>query len=111
MNAPRPWSPGEATKNLREKARGDVDVCWTKHAKEQMAERDLLMGDVLYVLKNGFVYEEGEPATRPALFKYKMECTTPNSGGRNVRVVLIPSSSTRLKIVTVMWVDENRQRN
>ncbi len=64
------------------------------------------MGDVLHVLKHGFVFEEGQPATQPGYFKYNMEGTTPNSGGRTVGVVLIPSSSNAIKIVTVMWRDE-----
>jgi hypothetical protein len=30
----------------------------------------------------------------------------PNSGGRTVRIVVIPSMSSEVKIVTVMWKDE-----
>lgn len=72
-----------------------------------MAERKLLMGDILHVLKNGYVFEDGQPTTQAGCFKYRIECTTPNSGGRTVRVVLIPSSSDAIKIVTVMWRDED----
>ena len=71
-----------------------------------MLERDLIMGDALHVLKHGFVYEEAEPAMR-GFFKYKMECNTPNSNGRTVRVVVIPSvNKAAFKIVSVMWADE-----
>jgi hypothetical protein len=72
-----------------------------------MEERDLVMGDVLYLLKNGFVYEEPEPSTNKRFYKYCMESKTPNSRNRAVRVVVIPDQyRCELKIVTVMWVDE-----
>lgn len=72
-----------------------------------MAARDLFMGDVLYVLKNGFVYASPMEATQPKLWKYAMESRTPNSGNRVVRVIIIPDlARIWAKIVTVMWVDE-----
>ena len=72
-----------------------------------MAERELIMGDLLYVLKNGYVYAPPEQATQPDLWKYCIETGSPNSGNRVVRVVVIPDAS-RLwaKIITVMWADE-----
>jgi hypothetical protein len=66
------------------------------------------MGDVLHVLKHGFVYDKAQPTTQEGCFKYVMETSTPNSGGRTVRVVLIPSSSNAIKVVSVMWKDEAR---
>lgn len=98
-------SPGQATEHIRSKVCPELTIRWTKHAKEQMDERGLIMGDVLHVLKNGFVYDAGEPATGTGYFRYAMECTTPNSGGRTVIVVVIPALSCELKIVTVMWKD------
>lgn len=103
----KPWPPSKATNELREFARQDFNLCLTGHAKEQMEQRGLYTGDIKHVLKHGFVYDDAEPATRPGHFKYRMECTSPNSGGRNVRVVVIPGkASLDLKVVTVMWVDE-----
>jgi Domain of unknown function (DUF4258) len=103
---PEPLSPAKATEFIRSKVGPSLGVHWTRHAREQMAARDLLMGDVLHVLKHGFVYDEAEPATQIGLFKYKIESATPNSFGRTVRVVVIPSMSSEVKIVTVMWKDE-----
>lgn len=106
----RPLSPARATKRVWAAARSsDLELIWTKHAKKQMADRDLVMGDALYVLKNGYVYDEGQKATRPGLFKYKVQCSTPNSNNRGVRVVAIPSQATAIKIVSVMWADESLQ--
>ena len=103
-----PWRPAEATRRIREKVRtGDIELFYTQHAKERMSERGLLISDVIHVLKNGTVYEEAESATRGGLFKYGIECHTPNSGRRSVRIVAIPSPTRQsIKVVTVMWVDE-----
>lgn len=86
---------------------GKLTLSFTEHLKERLAERDLLIGDVLYVLKSGFVYEDPSPATQPDLYRYKMETRTPNSNNRVVRVVVIPDPARCwAKIVTVMWVNE-----
>lgn len=74
-----------------------------------MKERWITTLDVLYVLKNGFVYDPPEKATRPGYYKYKMINPTPNSNRREVRVVVIPSMEAAVpqgKIATVMWADE-----
>lgn len=103
----RPWPPAKATSELRKLAQQDFNLCLTAHAREQLTERDLIAGDLTHVLKHGFVYEEAEPSTREGYYKYKMECISPNSDGRTVRVVVIPGSKPLdLKIVTIMWVDE-----
>jgi len=104
-----PMSPRQATEHIRNCARNDeFDIHWTGHAKVQMKERSLFMGDVLYILKNGFIHEEAVPATRVGSFKFKMECKTPNSNNRAVRVVIIPfSGQCAAKVVSVMWVDES----
>jgi hypothetical protein len=99
--------PGEATECIRKKCGPDLTLHWTQHAKDRLAERDLTMGDVLHVLRFGFVHDDAEPSTRPTAWKYRMECVTPNSGGRTVRIVVIPfATSCDLKVVTVMWADE-----
>lgn len=106
----RPGSPREATERIRALAKDEnLELVWTRHAEKQMAERGLIMSDVLYLLANGFVYDEAEPASATGLFRYRIESPTPNSGGRSVRAVVIPSPTSlgcALKIVTVMWVDE-----
>jgi hypothetical protein len=78
------------------------------HLQDQLDRRDLIMGDVLYVLKNGFVYSNAQTSTQSGLFKYLIESSTPNSQ-RAVRVVVIPDPARCwMKLVTVMWVDEDR---
>jgi len=108
MSAPfdKPLSPAKATEHIRSKANSALRLSWTAHAKDRMKESGLIMGDVVHILKHGFVLEDGEPSTQPGCFKYIMECTTPNSGGRTVRIVVIPAVSNSVKIVTVMWKDE-----
>lgn len=81
------------------------------HAKERMADRDLLIGDALYVLRKGFVLQRAEPCRSPSgLFRYQIESRTPNSANRVVRLVVIPDPVRKwIKIVTVMWADEPGQ--
>ncbi len=101
--------PTEATEHIRRIANdSDFDVLVTAHAKAKMNDRNLIMGDILHVLKNGFVFNEAEEAKQKGCFKYSMECTTPNSNGRKVRVIAIPSDDRpAAKIITIMWVDES----
>ncbi|WP_349370766.1 DUF4258 domain-containing protein [Salinarimonas sp.] len=103
-----PWDPSEATRRIRAIAKHhSLNVTYTHHAREQMLKRDLILGDVLYVLKNGFVHDSAQASTRPGYYKYRMQTSTPNSGQRDVRVVVIPDErSFWVKVVTVMWVDE-----
>jgi Domain of unknown function (DUF4258) len=104
---PGKWSPAEATKRINECAKSmHLNVARTRHANDQLLERDLIMGDLVHLLKMGFVYEEPAPATREGFFKYCIEGRTPNSGRRTVRAVVIPNGDCNLKIVTVMWRDE-----
>lgn len=108
MAKEQPWKPADATLEIRARANGGFDVLsWTAHAEDRMEERDLIMRDILYALKNGFVYDEAKPSTRGRFFKYRVHSQTPNSGNREIGVVVIPDpKSAQLKIVTVMWADE-----
>jgi Domain of unknown function (DUF4258) len=103
-----PWSPADATTAIRKLAIHEgFTITLAHHARQRIAERDLNMGDLLYVLKNGFVYESPEQATQPDLWKYKIETRSPNSGNRVVRAVVIPDVSKNwAKIITLMWADE-----
>lgn len=102
------WNKKEATENIRKMAKStDFGIHYKLHARERLAERNLIMSDILFVLKNGFVHTSAVRSTREGYHKYAIECRSPNSGGREVRVIVIPDSKTcKLKIVTVMWVDE-----
>lgn len=108
MPKPQPWSPADATDEIRALAREpSLRITYSQHAKERLEDRDLTIGDVLYVLRNGFVYEDAADSTKPGLFKYAPESGSPNSGNRTVRVIVIPDPTrTWVKIITVMWADE-----
>ncbi len=104
-----PWKPKEATDEIRKIANSaNLTISYKAHARIRMRERALIISDVLYVLKNGFCYREALPSTREGFNKYEMESTTPNSNGRDVRIIVIPDKKACfLKIITVMWVDES----
>jgi hypothetical protein len=108
MRKPQPWSAADATHAINRIAKSpQLKLSYTLHAKERLAERDLLVGDALFVLKNGFVYIEPEASTQAGLFKYQIESRTPNSNNRVVRAVAIPDEAfCQIKVVTVMWADE-----
>jgi hypothetical protein len=103
-----PWPAAKATVRIREMASDEsFTINWTEHVRDQMSRRDLIMGDVLHVLKYGFVHQDAEPATQEGLYRYTIECVTPNSNSRTVKVVVIPSpNKCHAKIITVMWADE-----
>lgn len=103
-----PWNPTAATKCIREVGKHPaLSLAYKLHAKERMAERSIIISDVLYLLRNGFVYKDAASAKTNGYFKYEIECQTPNSANRSIRLVVIPNYNTMsIKIVTVMWVDE-----
>ncbi len=104
----QPWTSADATSSIRQMGQSsNLTLSYSIHFKERLSERDLLLGDVLHVLKHGFVYDEPKAATQPGLFRYRIETRTPNSGNRNVRLVVIPDPTRCwIKVVTVMWADE-----
>lgn len=106
--APGRWKPAEATRRINECARstGGPTLTLVKHVKERLVQRDLTTGDLLHLLKTGFVYDEPEESTQIGYFKYRVEGKTPNSEGRMVRAVVIPNGGCELKIITIMWRDE-----
>lgn len=108
MHKLQPWSPAEATQCINALGKSDdLTFNWTEHAEDRMAQRGLILGDILHVLKRGFVLDPHEPSTRPNSFKYRIQSTTPNSGNRSVAVVVIADiKSQQVKVVTVMWQDE-----
>jgi hypothetical protein len=105
---PEPWTPAQATERIRRIAHEDsFSLTLTDHAEDQMAQRGITTLDVMYVLKNGFVYDPPEPATCLGFYKYRIINPTPNSNRREVRVAVIPSiQSAQAKVATVMWADE-----
>lgn len=109
MTADAPWTPSQATDEIRKIARSvDFTISYKVHAQDRLVERGLIMSDVLYVLKNGFVYDPNpEPSTREGYHKYAIESRCPNGSNRDVRVIVIPDKKAKfLKIISVMWVDE-----
>lgn len=104
----KPWEPAAATDKIRQIARSSsLTLTYKLHARDRLSERGLIISDILYALKNGFVYEKAVPATRAGYFRYRVECRTPNSGSRPIGVVVIPENQgCFLKVITVMWIDE-----
>jgi hypothetical protein len=76
---------------------------------DRLHERDLTIGDVRFILMNGFVYADPESSSREGLYKYAIEGASPNSGNRSLRLVVVPDEATCwMKLITIMRVDEGR---
>lgn len=108
VKRPQPWKPADATDEIRRLAKCDeLKLTYRQHARDQMLERDLFMSDVLHVLRNGFVYQEANKSTRAGFYKYRIECTSPNSNDREVGVVVcVDPQQCWMKVITVMWIDK-----
>ena len=101
---PQPWKPADATDAIRSISQDNTFLDLTGHARDQMAARDIIVSDVLHVLKHGFVYEISEPATKSGFYKYRMESRSP-AGPRDIRLVVIPwSTPPEIKIVTARCI-------
>ena len=111
VKSDQPLSTGKATKLINAIASdAEFSVMWRNHAFEQMEDRGLIVGDVLHVLKRGFVLDEAQPSTREGYYKYRIEGATPSSENRTVRLVVIPGDDFLIKVITVMWADEQMTR-
>ncbi len=81
-------------------------VALTHHAKERIEERGIIMSDALYILKHGHIYDEPHESSRPGYCKYKICSKSPNSGNREICLIVIPDpDEPAIKIITVMWKD------
>lgn len=101
----QPWIPAQATDHIRKIACDEqCSITFTRHASERMKERGLIMSDVLWVLRTGFVQAPAEESTVNGFFKFKVEGRTPNSQGRATEVVVVTDmDSDQIKTITVMW--------
>ena len=102
-------SPAKATKEINKLASDPLcNLSKSPHAEDRLEERTVLTGDLLYLLKNGFIFELAEASTRKGFWKYKIEGVTPNSNRRTITAIIIPDFKTKhIKIVTCYWKDNN----
>ncbi|MCY4129127.1 MAG: DUF4258 domain-containing protein [Gammaproteobacteria bacterium] len=81
-------------------------MAYTRHAAERMAERDIIVSDILGVLATGCIDDEPTASTRPEYRKYRICGESPNSGNREICLVVIPDPGRpAIKLITVMWKD------
>ena len=87
------WSPKTATREITKIATSKkMTISYCLHAKERLAERNIIISDVLHVLRYGIVQQDPQPSTREAFNKYLVESKSPNSENRTIGVVVIPDS-------------------
>jgi len=82
-------SPAKATKEINKLASDPLcNLSKSPHAEDRLEERTILTGDLLYLLKNGFIYELAEASTRKDFWKYKIEGVTPTQTGAQSLLLL-----------------------
>lgn len=89
-------SPGQARKILAEIFNRNPNlISFTKHAREQMSDRDLKSGDVLNVLKAGKIFSE--PEYENGSFRYRVQT-------KKITVVIAFKRPNHIIVVTA-WRD------
>ena len=103
----QPWKTSDATSIINRIAKNPLcEFSYTKHVRDRMSERNLIISDILYVLRTGYVYEEPEESSIDGFYKYQIEGQSPNSGARYLRVIAVPDpNECQIKVITIMWRD------
>jgi len=103
----QPWKASDATSIINRIAKNPLcEFSYTLHARDRMDERNLIVSDLLYVLRNGYVYDEPETSSIDGFYKYCVEGQSPNSGARYLRVIAVPDpNECQIKAITIMWRD------
>lgn len=103
------WSISEAETRLHAYAalgNDGLELALTRHARERMEERGIIVSDILHVLAVGHIYDEPMVSTRPGYCKFRICGKSPNSGGREICLVVVPDPGRpAIKLITVMWKD------
>ena len=108
MSKPTALMPAKATEKIRELAADDL-TNWVQriHFKKRLLERSLIVADVRYLLKHGYVYDDAEESSQDGFWKYKVEGKTPNSHNWSLVVVIVPDFDTKMiKFITIFWKDK-----
>lgn len=85
----------------------DLSIWFSTHAQEQMRDRDIVVSDLMHLLKHGIVGQEAEIEGGLAEHGYPLDGMTPNSGRRFIRaIVTVDPAAKSIGVITMMWVDE-----
>ena len=96
----------EAENKIHAYALGDPELTRTDHAMKRSKERGIIISDIMHILSDGYIDEEPIPSSRLGYCKYKICGMSPNSGSREMCLIVIPDpEEPAIKIVTVMWKD------
>ena len=93
-----------AQKRIRELSESTENITWTDHVLDQMEHRGITDGDVLRVLRTGYVDEDPIQTERGGEWKCKI--TRHARGGREIGVVTVIWHERRLILLTTEWEDQ-----
>lgn len=92
-----------AEKRIHKIAENSVNLILGTHAKERMADRDIVRYDIDRALRSGFIQGDPEEAERG---EWKCKMTLPIKGRRTLGVIVILlRDGKRLFVKTVEWED------
>jgi hypothetical protein len=91
-----------AQKRIQQISKTTASVGLSFHAKGRMAERDINVGDIYRILREGHVTDEPEPTQRG---DWKCKVTLKLRGRRTAGVVVALHPTQKLTVVTVEWED------
>jgi len=91
-----------AERRIRATAADSFNVTLTNHAKERMAEREIVWRDIERTLKDGVVFDEPEPAREG---EWKCKIVLAIRGRRDLGVVVVLRPNGGLWVKTVEWED------
>ena len=66
------WGAAEAEARIHAYAaleNEELELAYTRHATQRMAERNIIASDIMYILASGHIDEEPGESTRPNYYK------------------------------------------
>ena len=102
-----PWgmSPPPKISDLLQKVRkalADGTYVITGHAQDRMEERDVILSEVVYILKNGY-HETSKDEFDPKFMNWKYAIRGNTDSGRDLRIVV----KIKDKMVVITVVDKD----
>lgn len=91
-----------AQKRIQLISKTTASVGLSFHAKERMAERDINVGDIYRILREGHIHDQPELTARG---DWKCKVTLKLRGRRTASVIVALHPTEKLTVVTVEWED------
>ncbi|MBB3264064.1 hypothetical protein FHW79_001679 [Azospirillum sp. OGB3] len=99
---PQPLTPEVATARINAVASRGFTLVWDEDVPSKLREKELIIGDLHYVLRVGKVSLPGMACSTALTFKYIVETKTPNWIGKNLRIMAILGNTDEIRVCDVL---------